>query len=140
MDLSQWEGLSGELADFLLENAPQKLANPNIAGFSWDAKTTKQVLASYLSTVEHRAIRNASAEPASSYLRSYMRSEVPARLHAIWIAPPQPAAENPRRWWNFVATSGVSGRARGDRWKQLLGVLREMLIFSPEDLAQLGAH
>ena len=57
MELSKKEDLSGELAEFWLENASQGLANPNlldngklkaqgpIAGFSWSKKTTRETSA-----------------------------------------------------------------------------------------------
>ena len=53
----QWEGLIGELAEFLLENVSQELANPNLlnddelkvlrslAGFSWSEAAVRRVSA-----------------------------------------------------------------------------------------------
>ena len=62
------------------------------------------------------------------------------RLGAIWTVSPQLTAGNSHEWWNPFATSGLSRRAPEDVGNELSKKLHEMLIFSSEDLAQLGAR
>ena len=60
-----------------------------------------------------------------------------AWLHTIWFAPPGFAVEEPRKWWNLIATAGVGGRATDEQRNKLFEELKELLIFAPSDLAEL---
>ena len=74
--------------------------------------------------------------PTTKWLAEHLR----ASLHAVWSLPQQLSVENPHRWRNLVAASGLSGRASEDTWSKLLGELHGMLICPPGDLAQSGVH
>ena len=143
-ELSRWEELSGELAAFLLCNLSQKLANPNLrnderlqalelaAGFSQSKKTMRRASTPDLSAKIQRASRNPGAQELATQIR--------ASLQAVCFAPPQLFIGNAHKWRNLFATSGIGGGASDDTRNKLFEELRELLIFSPGDLAQLRAR
>ena len=53
------------------------------------------------------------------------------RLRRIWPAPLELRAEEPRKWWNLLATAGLKGRASDDAWARLIPDIQEILIFDP---------
>ena len=48
------------------------------------------------------------------------------------------SAEDHHTWRNLIATAGLSGRASEEQWRKLLAELKEILIFTRGDLAELG--
>ena len=54
------------------------------------------------------------------------------------VCPPELAVEQPRKWWDLIATTGLGGRALEEQLKKLFEELNEILIFSPTDLAEQG--
>ena len=61
------------------------------------------------------------------------------RFRRLRFAPPELSIEDPHKWWNLVATAGLSGRVSGEDWNKLFAELGELLIFAPNDLAKLRA-
>ena len=61
-----------------------------------------------------------------------------AWLHKLWFAPPDLMAEQPRKWWNLIATAGMRGRASGEQWNKLFEELNDILTFAPNDPAGRG--
>ena len=144
MEPSRWGQFSFELAIYLVDNAPRNLANHQLAnagmsgamrltaGFGWNKKPTRHVKSDRLSVITQRAARGPETEEPREALRS--------RLHAKWFAPPELPVGNPSKWRNLIATSGLSSRAPEDASNKPFSELGEMLIFAPDDLAEIGAH
>ena len=115
MGLSEWEGYSFELARTSVTDASRCVANANtslrqktramelVLGFYWTKKSNKAVGAAAISGLAQRAMRLNSAKDLAGKWR--------ARLHKLWFAPPELSVENPHKWWNIIATTGLSGRA-----------------------------
>ena len=61
-----------------------------------------------------------------------------AWLHKLWFAPPDLMAEQPRKWWNLIATAGLGGRASEKQRNRFFEELNDILIFAPNDPAELG--
>ena len=61
-----------------------------------------------------------------------------ACLHKLWLALPELRVEEPRKWWNLIAAAGSGGRSSEEQWDKLFGELDDVLIFTPNDLADFG--
>ena len=115
MEPPEWEGCGFELARALVGAASRVLANAQMSseekaratilvlGFHWAEKTVRAVGAANIAVVARRAMRH----PGTKDLARKRR----ARLRRIWFALPQLSAEEPRKWWNLIATAGLGGRA-----------------------------
>ena len=54
------------------------------------------------------------------------------------MATPELIVEQPRKWWNLIATAGMRGRASGEQWNKLFEELNDILTFAPNDPAGRG--
>ena len=62
------------------------------------------------------------------------------RVHSVWQSPPQLATGKARRWWNLMATAGLSSRASDEYWNKFCIQLDDTLISPPGDLNKIGAN
>ena len=141
MDPSEWEKYSFGLAKALVSDASKLIANANVSldqktramelvlGFNWTKKSIQAVGAAHISGLAQRAMRLNCTKDLARKWRSW--------LHKLWFAPPELAVEQPHKWWNVIATTGLSGRASEEQWTKLFEELNEILIFSPDDLMEL---
>ena len=134
MELPQWEELRGELAQFWLE--PTGQWEIERAGAQSGLQLVQENHEGSLSSVTICRSSGSFSYPSTKEVGKHMRG----RLRAIWFVSPQITAENPHKWRNPFATSGLSGRASEDAGNELSKELNGMLILSSDDLAQLGAH
>ena len=97
MELPDWEGCSFDLARALTDNASRDLANSNMTlerkmramklmlGLRWAKKAIRSVGAAEISGLAQRAMRlNCTKDLAQEWR---------ARLHKLWFAPPELAAD-----------------------------------------------
>ena len=101
-----------------------------VLGFHWTKKSIKAVGAARISGLAQRSLRLNCTRELAAKLRDW--------LHKLWFAPSELAIKHPHKWWSVMATTGFGGRASEEQWKKLFEELNEILIFSPEDLAELG--
>ena len=99
-------------------------------GFHWAKQAVKAVGAARISGLAQRAMRLNCARELARKWRAW--------LHKLWFAPPELTIDQPHKWWNVIATTGLGGRASEEQWGKLFEELNEILIFAPEDLAELG--
>ena len=142
MEPSEWEKYSFELAKALVTDASRAIANDNasllqktramqlVLGFHWAKKSIKAAGAAKISGLAQRAMRLSCAKDLARKWRTW--------LHKLWFAPPELSVEHPHKWWNVIATTGLGGRASEEQWNKLFEELNEILIFSPDDLSELG--
>ena len=78
----------------------------------------------------HRAMRDPHTKDLARKWRAWFRR--------IWLAPPVLSAVDPRKWWDLIATAGLSGRASKEQRSKLLEELKEVLSFAPSGPAELG--
>ena len=92
-------------------NNEEKLKSlQRVAGFSWN-RNMRSVGSRKLPVITQRSAINQRAKELARALKM--------RFRRLWFAPPELAIENPRKWWNLVATAGLSGRASGEAWNRL---------------------
>ena len=143
MELRDWGECSVELASFSADQASGNLASRrvnneqklkplrHVTGFSWNRKVTRADGSGKLSAITQRAVINRRAKDLAKALKM--------RLRRLWRAPPDLSIEDPHKWWNLIATAGLSGRASEEAWDKLFAELSELLISVLSDLAELGA-
>ena len=129
MELAEWEGCSFELARALIDNASRDLANAGatleqemrgmklMTGFHWAKKAISAAGAAEISGLAQRAMRLNCARDLARKWRAW-----PAN------APPELAADQPREWWNLIATTSLGGRASEEQRKKLFEELNDILI------------
>ena len=135
MESSEWEGYSSELARTLVIDASRTIANEHTSpgrkrrarelapGSHWTKKATKGVGTARISDLAQRATRLIyTKEPARKW-RAWLRR--------LWFALPEPAVEQPHKWWNVIAATGWGGRASEEQRKKLVEEINEILIFAP---------
>ena len=76
-----------------------------MGGFSWNEKAMGQVKTDKLSVITRRATRNPETGELGKALRGKLRS--------VWLAPPELSVGTSRKWWNLIATLGLSNRGLG---------------------------
>lgn len=101
-----------------------------VIGFQWAEKAIRSVGASRILAAAQRAMRYPHTKDITRKWRAWFRR--------IWFAPPELSAEDPRKWRNLAATAGLGGRASEGQRGKLFEDLKEILIFVPSDLAELG--
>ena len=99
-------------------------------GPHWTKKAIRAVGAAKISGLAQRAMRLSHARQLSKKWRSWLRK--------LWFAPPGLQVEEPRKWWNLIAATGLGGRAPDEQRNKLFGELNDILILAPSDLAELG--
>ena len=99
-------------------------------GPHWTKKAIRAVGAAKISGLAQRAMRLSHARQLSKKWRAWLRK--------LWFAPPGLQVEEPRKWWNLIAATGLGGRAPDEQRNKLFGELNDILIFAPSDLAELG--
>ena len=100
-------------------------------GFRWTQKAIRAAGADKISGLARRAMRLNYTKELAKKWREW--------LHKLRFAlPPELMAEQPRKWWNLIATTGLGGRASGEQWNKPFEELNDILIFAPTDLAELG--
>ena len=141
MDPDEHEKFSFLLAKTLVADASRCLANANastqeksramelVLGFNWTKKSISATRAASISGLAQRASRLNCTKDLARKWRAW--------LHKLWFAPPELSVENPHKWWNIIATTGLGGRASEEQWSKLFAELNEILIFSPDDLSEL---
>ena len=97
-----------------------------------DKTAMREVRANKPPSAKQRALPlRATGEPAPA---------IRGRLHRIWRAPPQPAAETTHFWRNLLATARLAPQASGKRWSQPLRRLNYVLMSPPGNLGQVEAY
>ena len=102
------------------------------AGFQPPKKAIRRVVAAGISAAAQRATRCPREKDLARNWRAW--------LQRIWSAPPELSAEDPRNWRNLVSTAVLGGSASEERRKKLFEELREILMFAPSDIAELGKY
>ena len=82
-----------------------------VLGFQWAKNSIKAAGAAKISGLAQRGSRLSCTE--------YLAKKWRPRLHKLWFAPPELMVEKPHKWWNVIATSGLSGRASEEQWGKL---------------------
>ena len=137
-----WEACSFELARTLVDAASRDLADSQLSpeeksramrlvmGFQRTKKAIRVVGAARISVVAQRATPCPHAKDLARKRRAWLRR--------IWFAPPELSAEDRHKWWDLIATAGLSGRAAEEQLEKLVKKRRGILIFAPSDFAELG--
>ena len=96
----------------------------------WAKKAIRAVGAAKISGLAQRAMRLNCARDLAGKWRAW--------LHKFRFAPPELMVEQPHKWRNVVATTGLGGKALEEQRGKFFEELNDILIFSPSDLAELG--
>ena len=140
MDSVDWEICGNGLASFVVDRASLDLANHNsdnhkeissfrrMVAFARNKAFVRAVGANRISAVLQRTV----IDPHTKQLPQALK----LRLNRIWFAPPELAVGEPRKWWNLIATAGLSERASRETGGRLFQEIQEILIFAPRYLAE----
>ena len=102
------------------------------AAYSADRTTMKKVRANKPPRAKQRALPLRATGELAPAIRG--------RLHRIWRAPPQLAAEAPHFWRNLLGTAQLAPQASEKRWNRLLRRLNYVLMSPPGNLGQVEAY
>ena len=127
MELPEWEGYSFELARASGDAASRDLANAHMS-LEEKSKAARLTLGQeplgQESDQSHWVGQNIRAGAAShaSPLREGARQEMASMDPCDLVRPPpELAVEEPRKWWNLIATAGLGGRATEEQRNKHFG-------------------
>ena len=144
MELCGWDEFSVESASYLVDQASADLASRRVdneeklktlrhaAGCSWNKKVMRAAGSREFSAILERAATNPRAKGLAKAREM--------RLRRTWPASAERSIEGPHKWWNPIATAGLSGWTSGEAWDKLWAEPSELLIVAPSDLAELRAE
>ena len=99
---------SAALASRRVNNEEKLKALRHVADCSLNKEVASAAGSRKLSAIMQRAAINPPTEEPAKALEM--------RFFRLSLAPPYLSIEDPHKWWNLIATAGLSGRAPEEAW------------------------